>query len=105
MKVPKEKNRYCPHCKKHTKHKVELAKRRTLSTAHPLSRGGKYRAALRGRLGMGNQGKYSKPPGGGKMKGKKQTKKTDFRYECSICKKQHNQREGLRAKKVEFVTF
>ncbi len=105
MKVPKEKKRYCPFCKKHTNHKVELSKKRTVSTAHPLSRGGKIRAELRGRFGSGNKGRYSKPPGGGKMTGKKQTKKTDFRYFCTVCRKAHTQNSGIRAKKVEFVAY
>ncbi|MBS3158151.1 hypothetical protein J4206_02600, partial [Candidatus Woesearchaeota archaeon] len=37
-----------------------------------------------------------------KMTGKKSTKKTDLRFECKECKKQHVQRYGFRAKKVEF---
>ncbi|HII65876.1 TPA: hypothetical protein HA295_03825, partial [Candidatus Woesearchaeota archaeon] len=37
-----------------------------------------------------------------KMTGKKATKKTDFRYECKNCKKEHAQKKGIRAKKVEF---
>ena len=105
MKLPKEKNRYCPTCRKHTVHKVEIAKKKTLSTAHPLSRGGKKRAKMRGRLGTGNQGKYSKPPGGGKMKGKKQSKKIDLRFFCKECKKGHINAYSKRAKKVEFVTY
>ena len=101
MKVPKQKSRYCPKCKKHTEHKIELAKKRTMGTAHPQSHGS--RAKWRHLKGMGNSGRYSRPPGGGKMYGKKQTKKTDFRYTCSQCKKTWTgHADGIRLKKVEF---
>jgi ribosomal protein L44E len=53
---------------------------------------------------MGSMGRYSKPAiSQFKMTGKKQTKKTDLRYQCSSCKKSHMQRKGLRAKKQEFA--
>ena len=104
MKVPKSRKRYCPFCKKHTEHKVVESKKRTPFTAHPLGYGNKkIRAKRRGRIGMGNNGRYSKPPlSRSKMYGKKSSKKTDFRFECSVCKKMHNQRAGFRAKKIEF---
>ncbi len=103
MKLPKSKKRFCPYCRKHTEHKVTQAKKRTRSTAHPLSWGGRLRTEKRGRArGYGNTGKYSKPPKP-KMTGKKQSKKTDFRYECTVCKRMHVQKKGFRAKKVEFV--
>jgi large subunit ribosomal protein L44e len=102
MKLPKQINRHCPYCRKHTPHKVTLAKKRTRGTAHPLSRGSKFRIQKRGLWrGIGNHGRYSRPPKP-KMTGKKQSKKTDIRYECTVCKKQHGQRKGLRAKKIEF---
>ena len=48
-------------------------------------------------------GRYSKPAiTKFKMTGKKSSKKTDLRYECSECKKQHTQSKGFRAKKIEF---
>jgi len=79
-----------------------IAKKRTRGTARPLSRGSLVRAHMRSQgVGCGNHGRYSKPPKP-KMTGKKQTKKTDLRYECSVCKKQQVQRKGKRAKKVEF---
>ena len=34
--------------------------------------------------------------------GKKQSKKTDLRYQCGTCKKTSTQSGGIRAKKVEF---
>ena len=104
MKLPKTTKRYCPYCKKHTEHKIILAKRGTPGSAHPMSYGSKIRARLRGRArGLGSMGRYSKPAVSKfKMAGKKQTKKTDLRYECKECKKQHVQKKGFRAKRIEF---
>ncbi len=103
MKKPKEINRLCPFCRKHTKHIVSQAKRKAKGSAHPLSIGSKVRTKLRGFWkGTGNLGKYSKPPKP-KMVGKKTSKKTDFRYTCSVCKKTHAQKKGIRAKKVELI--
>ncbi len=103
MKKPKEIKRLCPFCGKHTKHIVSQAKRKAKGSAHPLSIGSKVRTKLRGYWkGTGNLGKYSKPPKP-KMVGKKTSKKTDFRYTCSVCKKTHAQKKGIRAKKVELI--
>ncbi|MAG38522.1 50S ribosomal protein L44e [Candidatus Woesearchaeota archaeon] len=103
MKRPKSLNRHCPFCNKHTEQKVSTAKKRAKGATHPLSRGSKNRAMRRGEWrGVGNLGKYSKPPKP-KMVGKKLSKKTDFRYTCSACKKTHAQSSGFRAKKVELV--
>ena len=101
MKLPKIVKRYCPYCKKHTQHKVAQNKKKNPST---LKRGAKQRVKKRGKSrGKGNLGKLSK---GALTKwkrfGKKATKKTDLRYECSICKKTHMQKKGFRAKRVEF---
>lgn len=103
MKVPKQVNRHCPRCRKHTPHKVVQSKARGRNQAHPLSTGSKKRVRMRGeRRGGGNLGKYSKPPKP-KMTGKKLSRKTDLRYQCSECKKMHAQAAGIRAKKVEMV--
>ena len=101
MKFPKTMRRYCPYCKKHTEHKVGQAKRKAPSA---FTKGSKKRARKRGAArGTGNLGRYSKPAiSKWKMTGKKASKKTDLRFECSVCKKQHNQRQGIRSKKVEF---
>jgi len=102
MKIPKTVKRYCPYCRKHTEHKVSQTKKKNPSS---LKKGSKYRARKRGLArGTGNLGRYSKPAiSKFKMAGKKTTKKTDFRYQCSICKKTHTQKKGIRAKRVEFV--
>ena len=104
MKVPKLKKRYCPYCKKHTEHKISMAKKRTPGSAYPMSHGGKKRMKLRGEgVGMGNVGKISKGAlSSWKRYGKKASKKTDLRYTCNECKKTYCQKKGFRAKKIEF---
>jgi large subunit ribosomal protein L44e len=101
MKVPKQIKRHCPYCKKHTLHKVSIAKKKTPGSAHPLSKGSQKRRGFG--KGQGNLGTRGSKPALSKFKmtGKKQTKKTDFRYECTVCKKQHVQRKGKRTKKIE----
>ncbi len=101
MKFRKTVKRYCPYCRKHSDHKVFTAKKKSPS---PLKYGSKVRAKKRGKaMGHGNLGRYSKPPvTQWKMTGKKQAKKTDIRYQCSVCSKIHTQKEGIRLKKVEF---
>ncbi|MBR9690243.1 50S ribosomal protein L44e [Candidatus Woesearchaeota archaeon] len=103
MKVPKQMKRYCPKCKAHTEQKVAQAKRRTPGSKHPLARSAKKRAGFG--KGYGNLGKLGSKPAIGKFKmtGAKTSKKTDFRYQCLVCKKTTVQSSGKRAKKVEFV--
>lgn len=105
MKRPKIMNRYCPTCKKHTEQKLLQAKRRSRNSAHPMSSMSSHRVKQRGlRRGAGNLGRFSKPAiAKWKSTGKKMTKKSDFRYECSVCKKQTVQHGGIRAKKIEIV--
>lgn len=102
MKIPKTMKRLCKHCKKHTIQKVTQAKRKSPSSAKPLGKSAKKRTGFG--KGHGNLGKYgSKPPiGSFKMTGKKLSKKTDLRYQCSECKKSSVQASGTRAKRVEF---
>ena len=102
MKLPKTRKKYCPYCKMHTEHKISQTKKKS---PRSLSYGSKVRAKRRGKArGMGNLGRYSKPAiSKFKMAGKKTSKKTDFRYQCSVCKKTHTQKQGIRAKRVEFV--
>ena len=102
MKLPKQMNRLCPYCRKHTPHKVSQTKKKAASA---LTYGSKIRARRRGKArGMGNLGRYSKPAVTQfKMTGAKASKKSDLRYECTVCKKKHAQRQGFRAKKIEFI--
>ena len=107
MKVPKEIKRLCGKCGKHTTHKVAAAKTKSPNATHTMSRGSKPRMYARQKgkdVGTGNSGKTSRPPvKSRKMSGKKLSKKTDFRYTCSECKKTSVQNGGIRAKKVEFI--
>ncbi len=106
MKMPKSRNKYCPKCKKHTEHKVTQNKGKTPFSIHPLSpHNAKLRGKWRGRGGFGNKGKWGSKPAISKWKmaGKKTSKKTDLRFECSVCKKSHTQDMGFRSRKVEFV--
>ena len=102
MKLPKNRRTYCPHCKKHTECKVFQVKK---GQPNALTYGSKTRAKMRGQArGFGNLGRYSKPAVSKfKMTGKKQTKKTDLKYQCLECKKFHLQNKGFRAKRLEIV--
>lgn len=105
MKRPKLLKRHCPHCNKHTDQKTLESKNRGRSKANPLSRMGPTRVHKRGlRRGAGNQGRFSKPAiKKWKLTGKKMSKKSDLRYQCTACKKQTVQKTGLRAKKLELI--
>ena len=101
MKLTKSRKRYCPYCKKHTEHGVAASKKKK---PRSLTYGSKIRAKRRGQArGLGNLGRYSKPAiSKFKLTGKKQSKKTDLRYQCKTCHKTHMQKKGFRAKKIEF---
>lgn len=103
MKVPKTMKRYCPKCKTHTDHKVTQYKNKGRNATHHLSLGALVRLKRRGTgkdYGMGNKGKYSKPPKP-KRQGVKVTKKAAFVYECQVCHKKTMSDHGVRVKKVE----
>ena len=91
MKFPKEIRIYCPYCKKHTLHTVELAKRKTRrSMAHG------QRIFLRKLKG------YTSFPRE-KPDYEKSTKRVDLRFKCTVCGKKHLHGRGFRVKKLEFV--
>ncbi len=99
MKVPKTTNRYCPYCNKKTKQKIKLVG--TGFQRGTLTRGSKSRAKLRGlSTGIGNKGRYSKPPVSKFKRKSKTTKKTNFLYVCEECGKAKYQKKGKRAGKV-----
>lgn len=103
MKLPREKNIYCPYCKKHTLHKVSQVKSKERGS---LKKGSMQRAYKRGRgQGYGNLGKWGSKPAISKWKrtGAKLSKKTNIAFMCTDCKKTHIQSQGIRAKKVEIV--
>ena len=102
MKLPEKTNRYCPYCKKQTPQTVSVAKQKSRSSKHPLSRGSDFRLMARGlRVGFGNQGKYSRPAiKSWKMK-TKQTKRLTIMYTCVTCKKSKGRMKGLRVSKIQ----
>lgn len=102
MKTPKQRNRYCRVCKKHTIHTLSLAKKKERGA---LKHGSLQRARKRGRgTGKGNLGKWgSKPPiSKNKRGGAKQSKKQDLRFKCKECGKSSTIKQSKRAKKLEF---
>ena len=102
MKLPKQVKRYNPTLRKHTLMNVTLAKKRTPGSASPMSKQSKSRTSFG--KGQGNRGRYSKPPiNKFKMAGKKRSKKTDIRYQCTESKKMFVRQTTIRAKKVEFI--
>ena len=102
MKLPKETNRYCAHCKAYTKHKLSTAKQKGRSTAHPLSRGSTMRLEKRGlRTGFGNHGKYSKPPVKNWKRKTKVTKRITLLYTCTKCGKAKGIRHAIRSGRIE----
>ncbi|MCQ8903499.1 MAG: 50S ribosomal protein L44e [Methanothrix sp.] len=91
MKMPKEIEAHCPFCNKHTTHTVERVRR---GQARSMTRIARQKARANG---TGNQGKFSKVPGGDKP-----TKRVNLRYRCSKCKKAHN-RKGIRLGRFDLV--
>lgn len=102
MKFPKQMKRYCPTCKKHTTQTLSVAKQKSRSSAHPLSRGSTSRLKSRSiRMGYGNQGRYSrKGPKDWKRK-TKMTKRLAVLYTCSVCKKAKGISSAIRTARLE----
>lgn len=103
MKLPAQVNRYCPYCKEKTKQKVSVAKQKSRSSVHPLSRGSSVRAKLRGlKSGFGNKGKWGSKPPVGKWKRKtKSTKRLTVMYTCTTCKKSKGIKKAIRTSRLE----
>jgi len=105
MKLPKQKKRFCKHCKKSTEHKVSLLKSRGRSATHSLSQGGKNRALKRGKgRGFGNLGKWGSKPAISKFKrtGAKVSKKVVLKFTCKQCGKSSLSSNPFRSKKAVF---
>ncbi len=103
MKIPRTLNRYCPHCKKATEHKVEIYK--ATGKRGSLSRGSIQRARKRGLgRGVGNLGKWGSKPAISRWKrtGAKSSKKSTLQYRCKVCNKATQQKAGFRTKRLEF---
>ena len=92
MKFPKEIRVFCPFCKKHQLHTVEIGKKRT---RRKMAQG--QRRFLRKLEGYGSFPK-EKPVGR-----EKPTKRVDLRYKCTVCGKKHTKGKAWRAKKFEIV--
>lgn len=92
MKYPKESRTYCPHCKKHTDHKVKLVSKGSARSMAIGTR--KHERSL-----MGHGGKRA-----GEKTVKKQGKRQKIVMECTVCKKKHERVIGTRTrKKLEMV--
>ena len=105
MKLPKQKKRYCKHCKKSMEHKVGLVKAKGRSATHTMSHGGKNRATGRGLgTGYGNLGKWGSKPAMAKFKrtGAKVSKKVVLKYTCKECGKSSQSSNPFRAKRTVF---
>lgn len=103
MKLPKNTNRYCRYCKKHTDHKIVTVKGKERGS---LKKGSIQRALKRGRgQGYGNKGRYGSKPAISKFKrtGAKISKKTNIKYHCNTCNKESIQYQGFRTKRLEIV--
>ena len=92
MIIPKTQQRYCPFCRKHTEHIVEEAKRKP--------RRQDTRSQRRFLRKMKGYGSFPKENPKGR---EKPTRKSDFRYVCSVCKKKHPIGKGFRVKKIEWL--
>lgn len=102
MKLPEQTNRYCPHCKKQTPQKVSVAKQKSRSSAHPMSRWSRARAKLRGQgIGFGNKGRFSKPAIKSWKRKTKQTKRLPILYTCTVCKKSKGIKKALRVSRIQ----
>jgi large subunit ribosomal protein L44e len=92
MKFPKTIKTYCPHCKKHTEHTIEIAKRRAKSS---MTHGQRiFKRKMKG---------YTSFPRPNPKGREKPTKRVDLRYKCKECGKSHVRGAGWRAKKFELV--
>jgi len=102
MKIPKKTRRFCPHCRKHTEHKIALARQGGRNSSHPQSRWSTSRVQKRGlRRGRGNLGRFSKPAIKSWKRKTKATKKSVLVYTCSECKKAHLTKQGIRSSKLQ----
>jgi large subunit ribosomal protein L44e len=91
MKFPKTMKTYCPNCKKHTEHTVEIGKKRPRRTMAEGQR--RYLRKLKGYTS------FPRP----KPDHEKATKRLDLRFKCKVCGKKHERGQGWRAKKFELV--
>jgi large subunit ribosomal protein L44e len=91
MKVPKIQRIYCPFCRKHTQHELEIVKKRQRRKMAQGQR--RFLKKLKGYTSFPR----SKPDY------EKSTKKMDLRYKCKECGKKHIKGQGFRIKKFEIT--
>ena len=102
MKLPEKTKRYCPHCNKSTLQKVNVAKQKGRSSAHPMSRGSTRRLQARGqKVGTGNMGRYSKPAIKSWKRKTKQTKRLGVVYTCTVCNKSKGIKKAIRTSRIQ----
>ena len=101
MKFPKETQRYCPTCRKHTSQTVSVAKQRSRSSTHPLSRGSPTRIKLRSLQGIGNWGKRSKKGAKDWKRKTKITKRISVLFKCKVCGKMKGMSKAIRSSRIE----
>lgn len=89
MNFPQKIKTFCPYCKKHTEHTVEITKKKQRRTLAQGQR--RYLRKLKGYTS------FPRP----KPDHEKSTKKVDLRYKCSVCGKKHTKGQGFRAKKFQ----
>lgn len=91
MKFPKKVRTYCPYCKKHQLHEVEVAKKKPRSA---LTHGQRiFKRKMKG------YGSFPRE----KPDYEKSSKRIDLRFKCTVCSKKHMRGAGWRVKKFEIV--
>lgn len=101
MKVPKKIKTFCQKCRKHTEQKVERVKTSGRRATSNLKMGTRYRLI---KLHKGYHGSPYPMIEHGSKYGAKTSQKVMLRYTCEICKKKHQSRNPIRAKKFEIKT-
>jgi len=91
MKFPQTIRIYCPNCRKHTLHTVEIAKKRP-----------RRKEAIGQKIYLKKMRGYGSFPRE-KPDYEKSTKKMDLRFKCTVCGKKHLHGEGWRVKKFQLV--
>ncbi len=99
MKFPREINRYCPKCNKHTKQKLERVKTSGRRAGSSLKKG--RRKTLKLDYGYGGS-PYPKLENN-RRAGAKTSQKALIRYSCKTCGKRTQTKNSMRLKKFEIA--
>ena len=91
MLVPRNQNKFCPSCAKHTPHKLDFNKKHKKRKDSIGER--RFQKKFKG------YGSFPKPM----PSGKKPTQRQDLRYKCGTCNKMHTVANAFRVKKFEFT--